>query len=161
MRRAIRVKLDFVVEVEDDGCGVPFVGDVGDAIASVAKIVVPSAALVRPGGRLYLGLTRESFVAARRITRKPPVARSPITRSPALADREDAGDKVDPDLDDPDLAPRDFDRVWRVMAEEGSCGEQGGEEYGRVRSEWLEEGRPANMREFIRRRADPRVGDED
>jgi len=157
VRRAVRVKLDFVVEVDDDGCGVPFIGDVTGTIAQIARIVVPTATALQDGGRLQIGLTRASSLAARRVIRRASAGRAPALRS---EDDRAAPDDVDPDLDDPDLARRDFDRVWRAMAEEGGCDVQGGEQYRRVRSEWLEEGRPENMREFIRRRVDPGLGAE-
>lgn len=67
MRRSIRVKLDFVVELDDDGYGLPSVGDPGDALAKVAEIVVPGAALLMPGGRISVGLTRESSIAIRQV----------------------------------------------------------------------------------------------
>ena len=93
MRRAVRVKLDFVVEVDDDGCGVPFVGDVTGTIAQIARIVVPTATALQDGGRLQIGLTRASSLAARRVIRKAYVGR-PTLRS---EDHRAATDDVDPD----------------------------------------------------------------
>lgn len=65
--REVRVKIDLVVEVE--GPSLPTVRDVGSAIADVARVIVPSAVSVRPGGKLSIGLTRASSIAARRASR--------------------------------------------------------------------------------------------
>lgn len=63
--------------------------------------------------------------------------------------------------DDSDSTRRSrwFIRVWRAMEEDGQTDGLGGSEYRRVRAEWIAAGRPADVREFIRRRAN--VGPEE
>ncbi len=63
------MKLDFVVEIDDEGTGTPPIGDPGDQLVRVSEILVPGAARLLPGGRISVGLTRESSIAARKLVR--------------------------------------------------------------------------------------------
>jgi hypothetical protein len=55
---------------------------------------------------------------------------------------------------------RVFTSAYRWLAAVGAADEVGGAEYRRVRQEWLDNDRPANLIEFIRERANllPRHG---
>jgi len=46
-----------------------------------------------------------------------------------------------------------FIRIWRQMADEGRCDEEGGRQYERIYREWVAQGRPFPVREFIWREA--------
>lgn len=71
MKRQVRIKIDFVVEIDDDGVGLPVlpIGDTGRALGQIAQIVAPGAAALVPGGRISAGLTRESSIEIRRMRR--------------------------------------------------------------------------------------------
>lgn len=66
MRRQIRLQANFVVEIDDDRDGIPFVGDVDAVLERIARVALPGATRILPGGRLEVGLTRASLVEARR-----------------------------------------------------------------------------------------------
>lgn len=66
MKRDVRIKIDFVVEVDDDRMGVPvFNAD----LVRVAEAIVPSATFVHPGGKIAASLTRASSALVRRASR--------------------------------------------------------------------------------------------
>lgn len=46
-----------------------------------------------------------------------------------------------------------FRETYKRLAAVGACDEPGGVEYHRVRQEWIAAGRPKDIEEFIRRRA--------
>ncbi len=60
MKRSIRVKMDFVVDVDDNGLGLPRPLRLGEAIAQAAKAVVPGCTYLHPGGKISIGLVRAS-----------------------------------------------------------------------------------------------------
>jgi hypothetical protein len=60
MRRSVRVQMNFVVDIDDDGQGIPWF-DAGDTLERVTKAILPQAERIRPGGRVSMGLTRESM----------------------------------------------------------------------------------------------------
>lgn len=55
---------------------------------------------------------------------------------------------------------REFYWVWRRLACEGACDGVGGSQYLRVRDEWENAGRPADIDSFIRRRAGVNTAEE-
>ena len=65
MQRDIRVKLDFVVRLSDEGRSIPTVPDPDGVVQAVATLVAPEGVL-QPHGKLSLGFTRESSAAIRR-----------------------------------------------------------------------------------------------
>lgn len=70
MKRTVRVKIDFVVEVDGDRDGIPAVLDASEtngALAEIASLVVREPAVLVPGGKISVGLTREASNAARRL----------------------------------------------------------------------------------------------
>lgn len=69
MNRKIRVKVEFVLELHDEGEGLPRVPDPGVLLAEIAAKIAPGPATLEPGGRVSVGLTRESSVAFRRLRR--------------------------------------------------------------------------------------------
>jgi len=79
MRRQIRVQIDLVAVVDDDQDGVPFVADATDVLWDVARAVLPNATGMAPGGRLSVGLTRESLVQARRAWKTAPARPSRLS----------------------------------------------------------------------------------
>jgi len=66
MKRVARVKLDYLVLIDDDRDGIPFLDDkqIVDLIVDGLKSVVPRGTLL-PGARVELSLTRESINAIR------------------------------------------------------------------------------------------------
>ena len=69
MKRQVRCRLEFVVEVDDAGSGVPAIhADLGETIAAAACALFPQARLV-PGGKGTVNLTRESAFEARRLAK--------------------------------------------------------------------------------------------
>ncbi len=69
MKRTVRIKMDFVVEIDDPGEGLPKHGPPLD-ILTVAAQAFPGVTAIMPGGRVELGLTRESSLTARRNIRR-------------------------------------------------------------------------------------------
>ena len=69
MRRQIRLQINLVAEVDDDRDGVPFIADVTDALWRATCAVLPGAVGLLPGGRLAVGLTRESRAQAKKAQR--------------------------------------------------------------------------------------------
>lgn len=71
MKRIARVKLDYLVMIDDDRDGVPFIDDkqIVDLIVDGLKSVVPRGVLL-PGARVELSLTRESLNAIRAAHKK-------------------------------------------------------------------------------------------
>jgi hypothetical protein len=69
VRRAVRIRLDFIVELDDDGITLPPIENPGSLLAHVAELVVPNAAKLTPGGRVSAGFTRESSREVRRLAR--------------------------------------------------------------------------------------------
>lgn len=51
-----------------------------------------------------------------------------------------------------EITDAEFDRAYEYLAKQGTCDSPGGQEYQRVKSEWLEYGRPAPL-SFISVRA--------
>lgn len=54
---------------------------------------------------------------------------------------------------------KEFDRLWRELAEIGRCDSLGSMEYRRVFAEWIDAGRPEPIVPFIVTRANATVGD--
>lgn len=73
MKRDIRLKLDFVVQIDDDGVALPHVSDPGDVIDAVAKLIAPEG-VVQKGGKLSVGFTRVSSAEIRRLDKQKPGA---------------------------------------------------------------------------------------
>lgn len=67
MRRTVRIKLDYLVTIDDDRDGIPFVkgDDVNKLIIDGLKAIVPDGYL-HGGAKIDLSLTRESMAEARR-----------------------------------------------------------------------------------------------
>lgn len=58
--------MNFVVDVEDEGEGVPRAFQLNEALMQAAKAMIPEATYLHPGGHIEIGLTRESVTALRR-----------------------------------------------------------------------------------------------
>ena len=58
--------MNFVVDIEGEGEGVPRAFELNEALARAAKAVIPEATYLHPGGRCEIGLTRESVAMLRR-----------------------------------------------------------------------------------------------
>ena len=69
MKRSIRVRMNFVVDIDDAGSGIPRPFQFNVTLARVAKAVFPEAVYLHPGGRFDVGLTRESINELRRARR--------------------------------------------------------------------------------------------
>lgn len=67
MKRSIRVRMNFVVDVEEGKEGIPCALQLNEALERAAKAVIPQATYLHPGGRVEIGLTRESVTALRRM----------------------------------------------------------------------------------------------
>lgn len=66
MKRQVRVQVEFVATLDDDGLDVPIIEDVNGKIASIAALLVPTALSNPTNHKLKIGFTRESSVAVRR-----------------------------------------------------------------------------------------------
>lgn len=64
MKRTVRIKLDYVVEIDDDRDGIPLT-DPLDLICRGAQ-TIPGVQQVLPGAKHTIGLTRESWNEVRR-----------------------------------------------------------------------------------------------
>ncbi len=70
MKREVRVRVDFIVELDDDGMTLPSIGDdPAGTLARVAELIVPGAAALAPGGKISVGFTRASSREVRRLAR--------------------------------------------------------------------------------------------
>lgn len=76
MNRKIRVKMEFVIELQDEGEGLPSVANPGDLLAEAAAKIAPGPAALEPGGQISVGFTRESSVEIRRLHRARQLERS-------------------------------------------------------------------------------------
>lgn len=77
MKRSIRVRVDLVVDVDDDGSGIPHVFfEPTPILSSVAKLLVPGAVYLHPGGLLEIRLTRDSLIEVRRAERAKSMRRA-------------------------------------------------------------------------------------
>lgn len=71
MKRDIRVKIEYVVTVDDDKIGAAIVDEsrLLDLIEQVCRVVTPSAATLQPGAKISTGLTRASSHEVRRASK--------------------------------------------------------------------------------------------
>jgi hypothetical protein len=68
MKRTIRVKIEYLAEVDDDGLGIPHI-ELG-SILQIAQLATPNANYVEQSGKFAAALTRESSFAARRLAKE-------------------------------------------------------------------------------------------
>lgn len=58
--------MNFVVDIESPGEGIPRPFQLNEALVQAMKVMIPEATYLHPGGRVEIGLTRESITALRR-----------------------------------------------------------------------------------------------
>lgn len=68
MKRTARVKIEYVVEMDDEGMGTPHVNV--EAISEITRMITPEAAYVPQTGRASVSFTRESSFAVRRAAKE-------------------------------------------------------------------------------------------
>jgi hypothetical protein len=69
MNRKIRVKIELVIELQDEGEGLPSISSTNEILADVATRIAPGPASLEPGGKISVGFTRASSAEIRRLQR--------------------------------------------------------------------------------------------
>lgn len=66
MKRQIRVQVEFVTTLDDDGLDIPTVTDIDAKLATVAGLLVPTG-VEQTGNKVKITFTRESSFAVKRV----------------------------------------------------------------------------------------------
>jgi len=94
MKRRVRIKFEYVMEIDDDGVGLPELG-IGSA-TDAARLLAPTGEVVLGTVKLACGLTRESSAAIRKEAKAAKALSESVAKGADAMMRPDRSEIGDP-----------------------------------------------------------------